>query len=173
MPLPNISESSVWQATVSGPFGERIHVLLQNQSTVLDLKEVVTSRTGIPSSIQKVMSGIKLLPNCMKVCDIQEASHISINVSGKGGCERCDLCFDVAELHCAFCPSGSQTMCKTCFNCFHMHPERKLHTPTQLHVSTNNEKYEFDLQEDSQDEFVNSANVFEEAMLVATLAEKI
>jgi len=148
------------------------------------LQQRIEAITGIPTQHQKLMLRNQILPIHCKLERVESGSNISLHISGRGGTDKCELCFSDAEFCCSDC-NMCQLTCKPCCERFHMHPQRKVHQPQRLtnpstqtlvphtqdnvHTPSTQEIDEYEIPSSPES---NSDAIFQEAMLLATLAER-
>ena len=175
---------NVWQATIFLSSGQKVHIVLSATDNIRDLQQRIEAITGIPTQHQKLMLRNQILPIHCKLERVESGSNISLHISGRGGADKCELCFSDAEFCCSDC-NMCQLKCKPCCERFHMHPQRKVHQPQRLtnpstqtlvprtkdnvHTPSTQEIDEYEIPSSPES---NSDAIFQEAMLLATLAER-
>ena len=157
------------------------------------LKLRIYEKTGIPPGYQQLYFGRTLLTDEM-IRNIPSGSNVCLFIGLKGGGFNCEICYEVGEYQCNVCEK--KIFCSDCCRKFHKHPSRTNHNPTILcsdepssqtssdnsdHNCFRQNKYtgddiDDDFSGNKSDEFVisdspNSSNIFQEASMIATLAE--
>ena len=97
----------------------------------MDLRRRLQAITGIPPHHQKLLVSNRMLADTGELESIVSGSNIWLHVSGKGGTDKCELCFGDAKFCCSECTSN-QVTCTPCCERIHMHPERKSHKPQNI-----------------------------------------
>jgi len=150
--------------------------------TVGYLCSVVQEKCGIPGCMLRLFHEGKLLRNNSALNLLPDDANITVLLKNSlcGGSKECDICGNDATYECQEC---CQYFCEGCCQRFHQHSKRNHHMPKRVQLvddsgievsqfSSNDLTVQSNDDCCSNDDYFNDEEVFTQAMMIATLAEK-